>query len=133
METSNTSEKRTKIIYWIFTLWMALGMVSTAIVQLLKNKDELANFTNLGYPSYLMTILGVWKLLGVIAILIPKQLLLKEWAYAGFFFVMSGAVISHLIVGDPAGRTFPAVLLLALVLISWYFRPSSRKISISNN
>ncbi|TLX26948.1 DoxX family protein [Chryseobacterium indologenes] len=133
METSNTSEKRTKIIYWIFTLWMALGMVSTAIVQLLKNKDELANFTNLGYPSYLMTILGVWKLLGVIAILIPKQLLLKEWAYAGFFFVMSGAVISHLIVGDTAGRTFPAVLLLALVLISWYFRPSSRKISISNN
>ncbi|AZB16861.1 DoxX family protein [Chryseobacterium indologenes] len=133
METSNRSEKRTKIIYWIFTLWMALGMVSTAIVQLLKNKDELANFTNLGYPSYLMTILGVWKLLGVIAILIPKRLLLKEWAYAGFFFVMSGAVISHLIVGDPAGRTFPAVLLLALVLISWYFRPSSRKISISNN
>ncbi len=102
METSNTSEKRTKIIYWIFTLWMALGMVSTAIVQLLKNKDELANFTNLGYPAYLMTIIGVWKLLGVIAILIPKQLLLKEWAYAGFFFVMSGAVISHLIVGDPA-------------------------------
>lgn len=130
METSNRSEKRTKIIYWIFTLWMALGMVSTAIVQLMKNKDELANFTNLGYPAYLMSIIGVWKLLGVIAILIPKQLLLKEWAYAGFFFVMSGAVISHLIVGDTAGRTFPAVLLLALVIISWYFRPADRKISI---
>lgn len=130
METSNRSEKRTKIIYWIFTLWMALGMVSTAIVQLMKNKDELANFTNLGYPAYLMTIIGVWKLLGIIAILIPKQLLLKEWAYAGFFFVMSGAVISHLIVGDTAGRTFPAVLLLALVIISWYFRPADRKISI---
>ncbi|WP_278381311.1 DoxX family protein [Chryseobacterium arthrosphaerae] len=130
METSNRSEKRTKIIFWIFTLWMALGMVSTAIVQLMKNKDELANFTNLGYPAYLMTIIGVWKLLGVIAILIPKQLLLKEWAYAGFFFVMSGAVISHLIVGDTAGRTFPAVLLLALVIISWYFRPADRKISI---
>lgn len=129
METSNRSEKRTKIIYWIFTLWMALGMVSTAIVQLMKNKDELANFTNLGYPAYLMTIIGIWKLLGVIAILIPKQLLLKEWAYAGFFFVMSGAVISHLIVGDTAGRTFPAVLLLALVIISWYFRPAERKIS----
>ncbi|MGE8555327.1 MAG: DoxX family protein [Chryseobacterium jejuense] len=130
METSNRSEKRTKIIYWIFTLWMALGMVSTAIVQLMKNKDELANFTNLGYPAYLMTIIGVWKLLGVIAILIPKQLLLKEWAYAGFFFVMSGAVISHLIVGDPAGRTFPAVLLFVLVIISWYFRPANRKITI---
>lgn len=132
METPNRSEKRTKIIYWIFTLWMALGMVSTAIVQLMKNKDELANFTNLGYPAYLMTIIGAWKLLGVIAILIPKRLLLKEWAYAGFFFVMSGAVVSHLIVGDTAGRTFPAVLLLALVIISWYFRPVNRKISIQS-
>ncbi|UHO40160.1 DoxX family protein [Chryseobacterium capnotolerans] len=132
METSNKSEKRKRIIYWIFTLWMALGMVSTAIVQLMKNKDELANFTNLGYPAYLMTIIGVWKLLGVIAILIPKQLLLKEWAYAGFFFVMSGAVISHLIVGDTAGRTFPAVLLFVLVIISWYFRPANRKISLNN-
>ncbi|WP_126650688.1 DoxX family protein [Chryseobacterium aureum] len=130
MNTPHPSQKRTKIIYWIFTLWMALGMVSTAIVQLMKSKDELANFTHLGYPSYLMTIIGVWKILGVIALLIPKRLLLKEWAYAGFFFVMSGAVISHLIVGDPAGRTFPAVLLFVLVLISWYFRPSDRKITI---
>ncbi|RQO40652.1 DoxX-like family protein [Chryseobacterium sp. KBW03] len=130
MNTPQQSQKRTKIIYWIFTLWMALGMVSTAIVQLMKNKDELLNFTNLGYPSYLMTIIGIWKILGVIAILIPKRPLLKEWAYAGFFFVMSGAVISHLIVGDPAGRTLPAVLLFVLVLISWYFRPADRKITI---
>lgn len=131
MKTSNQSEKRTKIIYWIFTLWMSLGMISTAIVQLLKNKDELANFTNLGYPAYLMSIIGVWKILGVIAILIPKRLLLKEWAYAGFFFVMSGAVISHLIVGDAAGRTLPAVLLFVLVIISWYFRPANRKIIVN--
>lgn len=130
METSNKSEKRKRIFYWIFTLWMSLGMVSTAIVQIMQSKDELANFTTLAYPSYLMTILGIWKLLGVIAILIPKRLLLKEWAYAGFFFVMSGAVISHLIVGDALGRTFPAVLLLILVIISWYLRPLDRKITI---
>lgn len=129
METQTQSEKRKRIIYWIFTLWMSLGMVSTAIVQLMQNKDELDNFNGLGYPTYQMTILGIWKILGVIAILIPKRLLLKEWAYAGFFFVMSGAVISHLIVGDPAGRTFPAVLLFVLVIISWYFRPDNRKIS----
>lgn len=132
METSNQSEKRKRIIYWIFTLWMSLGMVSTAIVQLMKNKDELTNFTNLGYPAYLMYIIGIWKILGVIAILIPKHLLLKEWAYAGFFFVMSGAVISHLIVGDASGRTLPAVLLFVLVLISWYFRPANIKISIQH-
>ncbi len=133
METQHKSQKRNKIIYWIFTLWMSLGMISTAIVQLLKNKDELANFTNLGYPAYLMTIIGVWKILGVIVVLIPKTPLLKEWAYAGFFFLMSGAVISHLIVGDSAGKTFPPVLLLALVIISWYFRPADRKISSANN
>ncbi len=132
MNTPQPSQKRTKIIYWIFTLWMALGMVSTAIVQLMKNTDELANFTNLGYPSYLMTIIGVWKILGVIALLIPKRLILKEWAYAGFFFVMSGAVTSHLIVGDTVGRTFPAILLLVLVLISWYFRPADRRITITD-
>ncbi|PJJ66959.1 DoxX family protein [Chryseobacterium geocarposphaerae] len=132
METQNKFQKRNKIIYWVFTLWMALGMVSTAIVQLMKNKDELANFTNLGYPSYLMTIIGVWKILGVIAILIPKFPLLKEWAYSGFFFVMSGAVISHIIVNDPVSKTFPAVLLLILVVISWYFRPVDRKISVNH-
>lgn len=129
METPNKSQKRNKIIYWIFTLWMSLGMISTAIVQLMKNKDELANFTNLGYPAYLMTIIGVWKILGVIATLIPKTPLLKEWAYAGFFFLMSGAVVSHIIVGDTIGKTFPPFLLLVLVLISWYFRPADRKIS----
>lgn len=132
METQNKFQKRNKIIYWFFTLWMALGMVSTAIVQLMKNKDELANFTNLGYPSYLMTIIGVWKILGVIAVLIPKFPLLKEWTYSGFFFVMSGAVISHIIVNDPVSKTFPAVLLLILVIISWYFRPADRKISVNN-
>jgi len=133
METLNKLQKRNKIIYWIFTLWMALGMVSTAIVQLMKNKDELANFTNLGYPAYLMIILGIWKIMGVIAVLIPKRPLLKEWAYAGFFFVMSGALISHIIVGDTFGRTFPALLLLVLVIISWYFRPADRKIPQGNN
>lgn len=129
MEIQSKSQKRNKIIYWVFTLWMSLGMISTAIVQLLKHTDEVENFTTLGYPLYLMTIIGIWKILGVFAVLVPKFPLLKEWAYAGFFFVMSGAVISHLIVGDMIGKTFPAILLLSLVIISWYFRPTDRKIS----
>lgn len=127
METQNKSTKRNKIIYWIFTLWMSLGMVSTAIVQLMKHKDEVENFTKLGYPIYLMTIIGIWKILGVIAALIPKYPLLKEWAYAGFFFAMSGALISHIIVGDSIGKTFPPLLLLTITIISWYFRPTDRK------
>jgi VIT1/CCC1 family predicted Fe2+/Mn2+ transporter len=127
METQNKSQKRNKIIYWIFTLWMALGMVSTAVVQLLKNKDEIENFTSLGYPIYLMTIIGVWKILGVFAVLIPKYPLLKEWAYAGFFFVMSGAVISHIASDHNLSKILPALLLLVLTIISWYFRPADRK------
>ncbi|MEP6677536.1 MAG: DoxX family protein [Ferruginibacter sp.] len=120
--------KRNKIIYWIATAWLALGMVSTGIVQLLKMKQETDMFTRLGYPVYLLTILAVWKFLGVIAVLIPKFPLLKEWAYAGFFFVMSGAVFSHLATGDNGKEFFGPILLLVLTIVSWYYRPADRKI-----
>ena len=93
--------KKNKILYRIATLWLALGMVSTGLVQLIKMKEEVDKTSiHLGYPSYFLTIIGVWKLSGAIAILIPKYPLLKEWAYAGFFFVMTGAVFSHFSVGD---------------------------------
>jgi uncharacterized membrane protein YphA (DoxX/SURF4 family) len=120
--------KRNKIIYWIATLWLSLGMVSTGIVQLLKVKEEVDSMKHLGYPVYFMTILGVWKILGVIAVLIPKFPLLKEWAYAGFFFSMSGAVFSHIASADSVNEIFPSLLLLLLTLVSWYFRPADRKI-----
>jgi uncharacterized membrane protein YphA (DoxX/SURF4 family) len=119
--------KRNKIIYWIATAWLALGMLSTGIVQLIKMKEEVDMMTRLGYPIYFLTIIAVWKMLGVIAILIPKFPLLKEWAYAGFFFVMSGAVISHLAIGDAAKELFGPILLLILIGVSWYFRPPNRK------
>ena len=120
--------KRNKIIYWIATAWLALGMLSTGIVQLLKLKDEADMFTHLGYPLYLLTILGIWKMLGVITVLIPKFPLLKEWAYAGFFFAMSGAVFSHLAIGDGARELFGPILLIILTAVSWYFRPANRKL-----
>lgn len=116
-----TKTKRNKIIYWIFTIWLALGMLSTGIVQLLKMEEEVENITQLGYPTYLLTILGIWKILGTIVVLIPKFPLLKEWAYAGFFFTMSGAAISHIFSGHYITEILPSLLLLALTLISWYF------------
>jgi len=119
--------KRNKIIYWVSTLWLALGMLSTGIVQLLKVKEEADMFLRLGYPGYLLTILGVWKIVGVVAILVPKFPLLKEWAYAGFIFTMSGAVFSHLASGDDTIEFFGPVLLLVLTVVSWYFRPADRK------
>lgn len=119
--------KRNKIIYWVSTIWLVLGMLSTGIVQLIQMDEEKQMMTDLDYPIYLMTILGVSKILGVIAILIPKFPLMKEWAYAGFFFTMSGAVISHIIIADPIGKIFPPLLLLILTIISWYSRPANKK------
>lgn len=121
--------KRNKIIYWIATLWLSLGMLSTGIVQLLKRKEEAEMMKHLGYPEYLLLILAIWKILGVFAVLVPKLPLLKEWAYAGFFFSMSGAAISHLIMKDAFGEIVPSLLLLILTMISWCFRPASRKLT----
>ncbi len=121
-----------KIIYWIATIWLSLGMVSTGIVQLLKMEQDTARMADLHYPVYLLTLLGIWKLLGVIAILIPKFPVLKEWAYAGFFFAMSGAAFSHVVSGSPLSEIFPSLLLLVLTVVSWYFRPAERKVATRN-
>jgi uncharacterized membrane protein YphA (DoxX/SURF4 family) len=125
--------RRNKIIYWVATAWLSLGMMSTGIVQLIGMKEESDMITHLGYPAYLLTVLGIWKILGVVAILIPKFAFVKEWAYAGFFFAMSGAVFSHLAVGDEPLTLFGPILLLALTLTSWYFRPADRKLNNINN
>jgi uncharacterized membrane protein YphA (DoxX/SURF4 family) len=120
--------KTHKIIYWIATIWLSLGMLSSAIVQLLRVPEGVQGVTHLGYPEYLLTILGIWKILGVLTILAPRFPLVKEWAYAGFFFVASGAVFSHITTGDPMSEIFPSLLLLTLTVVSWYFRPENRKI-----
>jgi len=79
---------------------------------------ELDLMTRLGYPDYLLTILGVSKLLGLIVILVPGLLLLKEWAYAGFVFTLAGALASHLVVRDPFYEIVPPLLLLVLTATS---------------
>lgn len=120
--------KRNKIIYWVATIWLALGMLSSGIVQLLKIKEEVDFIVRLGYPVYFLTLLGIWKILGAVALLIPKFPLLKEWAYAGFFFAMSGALFSHIASGGSMSEILPLLLLLALIVVSWYFRPADRKV-----
>lgn len=127
-------KKRDKIIYWISTVWLALGMLSTGMVQLFRVESEGAlappgvyGIRHLGYPVYFLTILGVWKILGVVAVLVPGFPLLKEWAYAGFFFIMTGAVFSHVALDDPGSELFPSLLLLILTVVSWYWRSADRK------
>jgi hypothetical protein len=119
--------KRNKIIYWIATIWLALGMTSTGIVQPIRLPQETEMFAHLGYPAYLLTLLGVWKLLGVIAVRVPKFPLVKEWAYAGFFFAMLGAVVSHFAIGDEAKEFLGPTLLLVLTVVSWYFRLNEKR------
>ena len=129
-------KKRDKIIYWISTVWLAAGMLATGVQQLMKVQLEGAlsppgvyGITQLGYPVYVLTIIGVWKILGVVALLIPKFPLLKEWAYAGIFFLLTAAIFSHIAVGHPLKELFPSLLLLVLTVLSWYFRPANRKLT----
>lgn len=124
--------KRNKIIYWIATIWLAAGMLGGGVQQLLQTGGYVRIIGDLGYPKYFMSIIGAWKILGVIAILVPRFALLKEWAYAGFFFVMSGAVISHLIMGGTIKDIYPSLSLLILTAISWYFRPANRKVALAH-
>lgn len=121
-------KKRDKIIYWVATLWLSLGMTATGLVQLIGMEEQSEVIKKLGYPLYLLTLLGIWKILGVIAVLVPKFPLVKEWAYAGFFFTMSGAIFSHAAVGDAATDFFGPTLLLVLTVVSWYMRPASKKV-----
>ena len=125
-------KKRNLIIYWSATGLLALGMLGSGISQLLRAKQMVDILMHLGYPIYMMTILGVWKILGVIVILIPGFKLVKEWAYAGLFFVMTGALISHLIMGDSGKAVIGPAAQTIFIVLSWYCRPANRKIDTAN-
>src|SRR5580658_2914092 len=132
METTQKKSGKGKlIIYWIATALLAIGMLQSGIFAVMRTDQWVKLVTALGYPRYFLTILGTWKILGVIAILIPGFKLLKEWAYAGFFFAMTGALISHLACSDYEIRAILGPLFQAIfVVLSWYFRPESRKIVV---
>lgn len=126
-------KKRDKIIYWVATVWLASAMIASGIQQIFTIGGFVEIMKRLEYPVYFSVILGIWKIAGVVVILIPGFPLLKEWAYAGFFFAMSGAVFSHIAIGDNAADMFPPVFLLALTMLSWYFRPAGRKLIWGKN
>jgi uncharacterized membrane protein len=120
--------KRNKIIYWVATIFLSVGMLAGGIQQMLQIGGYNEIVTRLGYPLYMLSILGSWKILGVLAILLPKFPLIKEWAYAGFFFVMTGAAISHVIMQEPFVEVVPSLTLLVAIIVSWYFRPGDRRL-----
>jgi hypothetical protein len=118
---------RTKTIaYWTATTLLVFGMLSGGIAELLRRPENVAGMVALGYPVYFMLIIGAWKVLGSLAILAPGLPRLKEWAYAGFFFNMTGAAISHAVSGDAAWHVGVTLGFAALVVASWALRPESR-------
>ncbi|WP_426452002.1 DoxX family protein [Paenibacillus sp. S-38] len=117
------------IAYWSVTLLLASTVMLSGIGQLMKFGGNLELVTSLGYPIYVLTILGMWKVLGAIALVVPGFPRLKEWVYAGIFFVMTGAAVSHAFASDYGPYGFSIILPLfyaALNIASWALRPKSR-------
>jgi len=121
-------EKRKLIWYWVITGLLSFCIFFGGLAQTLQLQQTIDGFKPLGYPTYFISLIGVWKMLGVIAILITGFKLLKEWAYAGIFFTMTGAVISHLASNDIKPQIIAPFVLAIFAVLSWYLRPANRKI-----
>jgi len=121
-------EKRKLIWYWIITVLLSFCIFTGGLAQTLQLKQTIDGFKPLGYPIYFISLIGVWKMLGIIAILMPGFKLLKEWAYAGLFFTMTGAVISHIASNDMHPQIIAPAVLAIFTVLSWYLRPVNRKI-----
>ena len=119
--------KKTKILYWIFTALAAAFMLMASIPDVLQISEAVAVFTHLGYPTYLLPFIGIAKILGVVAVLVPGFPRLKEWAYAGLVFDLIGALYSHISVGDPPSSWVFVVIGLVLVGGSYVFYLKKRK------
>jgi uncharacterized membrane protein YphA (DoxX/SURF4 family) len=112
-------------IYWLSTGLLGLDFLVGGAFQIARSPQAVQGFAHLGYPAYFLTLLGVWKILGAIALFVPGFPRLKEWAYAGIFFDVTAAVVSVVAVDGLAPALLPLAF-VALTLTSWTLRPISR-------
>jgi hypothetical protein len=119
--------------YWATTGLTAVAMGGSGMGKLMGAPEIQANFAKLGYPVYLMTILGVWMLGAAVVLLLPGFRLAKEWAYAGIVFAMTGAFASHLAAGDPLGQALPPLFITGFAVASYLLRPESRRLASSTS
>ena len=112
-----------KVIYITSTAILVLEILAGAFMDLAHFPLVVQDVRSIGYPTYVLYIVGVWKILAVGALLWRRLPRLREWAYAGVFFEMSGAVASHLLVGDPIGRFAAPLAFTFVALVSWWFQP----------
>src|SRR5262245_26793763 len=115
-------------VYWTTTILTALSFLSGGVAYLARIDATVGGMLGLGYPLYFITILGAWKVLGSVAILAPRLPLLKEWAYAGIAFDLSGAALSHAVVGNAPVKIVVPLVLLAMAAASWALRPRCRRL-----
>jgi DoxX-like family len=114
--------------YWVFTLWIALESLWAGVTDILRAPPLFGILLHLGYPPHFGTMLGVWKLLGAGALLVPRYPLLKEWAYAGMFFDFSAAVVAHASAGDGVLWYIGPILSIGALVALWCLRPLSRRV-----
>jgi uncharacterized membrane protein YphA (DoxX/SURF4 family) len=117
-----------KIGYWVTTALVCAMFAMSGVMSLMQVDAQEQVMLALGFPVYLLTLLGIAKILAVVALLMPARPLLKEWAYAGLVFDMIGAGYSHFMVGDPIGTTITPFVFLALTIASYILRPDSRRL-----
>ena len=125
------NSKTTKhVAYWLTTALLALDFGVGGVFQMLRGPQVMQAMTHLGYPAYFVTLLGVWKLLGALALIAPGFPRLKEWAYAGVFFDLTSAAVSIAAVGDGVGAALLPLLFAGLAFASYTLRPSSRRYAV---
>jgi hypothetical protein len=125
------------VAYWAATLLIALETLVGGVTDLIHGKAILVAgapvadiVTHLGYPLYFLRIIGFWKVLGGIVLLVPNYPRLKEWAYAGIFFELSGAAASWLAFEHNVGEAVAPAILAVLALVSWALRPQHRLLGV---
>jgi len=127
---NDSIERRTgQTAYWITTAASAAAFAIPGAANLAHATHIANDMTHLGYPSYFLTVLGSWKLLAAIAVLAPRFPRLKEWAYAGMIFDLTGAAFSRAMMRDGPFMVIIPLLISAVVLFSWATRPDERKLS----
>jgi uncharacterized membrane protein YphA (DoxX/SURF4 family) len=126
---AHTMKART-IGYWVSTALIALGFLVGGSFDVMATPEAIAGLKELGYPAYLAVILGAWKILGALVIVAPGLPRLKEWAYAGILFDLTGAAASHGYSGDPAPKVIIPLVMAAIMFASWWLRPASRKLGV---
>jgi uncharacterized membrane protein YphA (DoxX/SURF4 family) len=129
LASSVLTSRRNVIVYWVTTALVVFELTMGGAWDVLRVPQVRGLIERLGYPPYFLVILGTWKLLGAVALVIPRFPRLKEWAYAGVFFDLTGAVVSLFASGliNVGAMAYP-ILMIGVAVASWALRPPSRRL-----